>query len=158
MLSRRHFLLATACAAVPLRAIAADNSARDFVAAIYATYKGKDSKGVILDNARTVRRYFEPSLAALMIKDQDAAARRGEVGALDGDPFIDAQDWEIENVAIAVSESAPGKASATVTFTNLGKPTTIVLDLVKIKTDWRIRDITWRRGDKNDSLRALFLQ
>ena len=156
MLSRRRLLLAAACAAVPLRAFAADNSARDFVAAIYATYKGKDSKGIVLDKPATIRRYFEPSLAALMINDRAAAARRGETGALDGDPFIDAQDWEINDVAIAVSESAPGKASATVTFTNLGKPATITLDLVKIKTGWRIREITWRRDGKNDSLRALF--
>ena len=32
-------------------------------------------------------------LAALIIKDRKDA--RGEVGKLDFDPFIDAQDWEI---------------------------------------------------------------
>jgi hypothetical protein len=40
-----------------------------------------------------VRRYCEPELAALIIKDRKDA--RGEVGKLDFDPFIDAQDWEI---------------------------------------------------------------
>ncbi len=64
MLTRRHLLLGAASAALTAPASAADTSARDFVTAIYATYKGKNTKGIILDNARTIRRYFEPSLAA----------------------------------------------------------------------------------------------
>ena len=156
MLSRRSLLLGAAGALLALPVSAADQSARAFVTAIDATYKGKDSKGIVLDNARTIRRYFEPSLAALIIKDQNAAAKRGEVGALDGDPFIDAQDWDIKDVDIAVAETAPGKASATVKFIIFDKPKTVVLDLVKIKAEWRIREITWRRDGKDDSLRALF--
>jgi hypothetical protein len=158
MLSRRLLLLGAAGAVLAAPVFAADTSARDFVTAIYATYKGKDSKGVILDNARTIRRYFEPSLAALMIKDQNAAAKRGEVGNLDGDPFIDAQDWEIAAFDIAVEERAPGKASATVKFANSGTPKTVVLDLVKLKNGWRIGEITWRRKDKNETLREIFRQ
>ncbi len=158
MLSRRHLLLGVASAALTAPASAADTSARNFVAAIYATYKGKNTKGIILDNARTIRHYFEPSLAALMIKDQDEAAKRGEVGALDGDPFIDAQDWEIAAFDIAVEETMPGKARATVKFTNVGTPKTVVLDLVKLKNGWRIGEITWRRKDKNETLREIFGQ
>ncbi len=158
MLSRRHLLLGAAGALLTFPVFAADQSARDFVMAIYATYKGKDSKGIILDNARTIRRYFEPTLAALIIEDQNAAAKRGEVGALDGDPFIDAQDWEIAAFDIAVEERAPGKARATVKFTNSGTPKTVVLDLVKLKNGWRIGEIAWRRKDKNKTLREIFRQ
>jgi Protein of unknown function (DUF3828) len=99
----------------------------------------------------------EPSLAALMIKDQKAAAKRGEVGTLDFDPFVDAQEWEISEFDIAVSETAPGKASATVKFTNLGKPTIVSLDLVAIKNEWRIRDITWQIDGKSQTLRGLYV-
>jgi hypothetical protein len=60
------------------------------VTAIYNAYKGKDAKGVPLDNERIIRRYFEPTLASAMAKDQKAAARRNEVGLLDFDPFLDA--------------------------------------------------------------------
>jgi hypothetical protein len=158
MINRRNLFFAAAGALLALPVAAADQSARDFVMAIYATYKGKDSKGIILDNARTIRRYFEPTLAALIIKDQAAAAKRGDVGALDGDPFIDAQDWEIAACDIAVAERAPGKAIATVKFTNSGTPKTVVLDLVKLKSGWRIGEITWRRKDKNETLRAIFRQ
>lgn len=155
MLTRRHWLLAAA-AFTSMPAWAADPAAQAFVTQIYDAYKGKDSKGQPLDSAGAIRRYFEPSLAALMIKDMDEAAKRSEVGALDGDPFIDAQDWEIDAFDIVVSDVAPNKARATVKFSNLGAPRTVELDLIKIKSDWRIRDITWTRDGKRATLRALF--
>jgi len=138
-------------------AYAADPSAKAFVEGIYAAYKGKDAKGHPLDDERAIRRYFEPSLAALMVKDQKIAAKRGEVGLLDFDPFIDAQDWEISDFDIAVDDSAPGKATATVKFTNF-KPVTVQLDLIKVKNEWRIADITWLRDGKAASLRKIYVR
>jgi hypothetical protein len=61
-------------------AFAADPGAAAFVTAIYNAYKGKDAKGVPLDNEHNIGRYFEPALATAMAKDQKAAARRNEVG------------------------------------------------------------------------------
>jgi len=156
MLTRRNLTLGVASAVIAMPARAGDASALAFVTGIYNAYKGKDSKGHPLDGERAIRRYFEPSLAALMVKDQKIAARRGEVGLLDGDPFIDAQDWDISNLDITVSDAAPGEANATVKFTNLGKPATVMLDLVKIKNDWRIRDITWLRDGKPETLRGIY--
>jgi hypothetical protein len=89
-----------------------------------------------------VRRYFAPDMARLIIKDKAA----GEVGTLGSDPFIDAQDWEISAVDVTVRDIAAGKARATVAFTSLGRPTTVVLDLVKLRQGWRISDIAWDRG------------
>jgi hypothetical protein len=149
-------LCAGPCALQVWPAIAADASALAFLMTIYDAYKGKDSKGVALDNSRTIRRYFEPSLAALINKDRAIAARRGDVGLLDGDPFIDAQDWDIASFDIATRDTAPGKASATVKFTNLGKPRTVAIDLVKIKNDWRISDINWPRDEAPTTLRGLY--
>jgi hypothetical protein len=74
------------------------------------------------------------------------------------DPFIDSQDWEISNFDIAVDDGAPGKATATIKFTNFDKPATVRLDLVKAKNDWRIADITWLRDGKADSLRKIYGQ
>ena len=156
MLTRRHLMLAAASAAVAAPVLAADASARAFVTAIYDAYKGKNAKGHPLDGERAIKRYFEPSLTALIIKDRNEAAKRKEVGALDGDPFIDAQDWEIAAFDIAVAESAPGKAKATVKFSNAGVAKTTVLDLVKSKNDWRIADITWQREGKSETLRGIF--
>src|SRR5437016_4097954 len=151
MIARRYLLSAIcACTALSVvRAHAADVSAKSFVEAIYAAYIGKDSKGVSLDSNAAVRRYFEPKLAALIIKDRREA--RGEVGKLGSDPFIDAQDWEIDSVDVAVRDAGSDKASATVSFKSLGDQRTIVLDLVKLKAGWRIADIT---SDRKETLRG----
>jgi Protein of unknown function (DUF3828) len=134
MLTRRNIVLCTTCAMLAAPARAADAAALAFVTAIYDAYKGKGAHGVPIDNEGALRRYFEPSLAASIRKDQKDAARRNEPPQLDGDPFVDAQDWEIASFDIAVSDTAPGKASATVNFTNQGERT-VVLELVKIKND-----------------------
>jgi Protein of unknown function (DUF3828) len=104
-----------------------------------------------------IRRYFEPSLATLMIKDRKRAAKRGEVGTLDFDPFVNAQDWQIPAFDIAISDAASGRAIATVKFSNQGKPAVVSLDLVTIKNEWRIRDITWEIDGKPQTLRGLYV-
>lgn len=160
MPSRRTVLLSGAFLSVVLVAgasplAAADPSAHDFVKAIYDTYLGKDSHGLPLDSDAKVRRYFEPSLAAVILQDRKKAARRGEVGTLDFDPFVDAQDWEISDLAIAVEDSGPGKARATVKFKNVDKPSVVTLDLVKIAKAWKIGNVTWQPHEQPNNLRAL---
>ena len=156
MLTRRSILLATAGAAFAAAARSDDASARAFVTAIYDTYRGKNAKGIALDNERTIRRYFEPSLAALIIKDQKDAARHKEAPALDGDPFVDAQDWDIADVDIALADTAADKVTATVKFRNGDQPTTVVLALTKARGEWRIGDITWQHDGKPETLRGLY--
>ncbi len=132
-------------------AAAQEASAQAFVEAIYKPYLNKNFKGVPYSTAASLRGYFEPKLANAMLKDMTAAAKRKEVGTLDGDPFIDAQDWEISNLAIGVKTTGD-KANANVSFTNLGQPKSISLDLVKTRAGWRIADIVAPSG----SLRQLF--
>ena len=160
MLNRRDALLlgmlAATLAGVP--AVAADSSARAFLIAIYNAYKGKNGNGIPLDSEATIKRYFEPSLAALIFKDQKDAETRGDAPTLDGDPFIDAQDWEISAFDITVSETAPNKATGTVKFQNVDQPVTVILELVKLREGWRIADITWQRDNESSTLRGLFVQ
>ena len=155
MIARRNLLVAfwIVPALACVGAMAADPSATSFVEAIYAPYQAKDGKGPSLDSDAALKRYFEPRLAALIINDRNKAA--GELPTLDMDPFIDAQDWDISAVNVAVRDTGAGKASATVSFKNLGKPTTVVLDLVKLRGEWRIADIKWGR---KQTLRALFIK
>jgi Protein of unknown function (DUF3828) len=155
VLTRRHFLFASTLTVVGAPAALADPAAKAFLQKIYAAYQGKSSKGIRLDGDAVLRRYFEPALAALMIKDRKDAAKRGDVPGLDGDPFINAQDWEIGPVDIVVRDIAPDKASGTVKFTNLKVPTTVIYDLVKLKDGWRIADITW---DGKDTLRGIYVK
>jgi len=165
MPTRRKILFAIAGAAFASAAhaepalTADDAAALAFVKAIYEPYTKPGTDGSLIDSHKKLRRYFEPTLAEAMNKDQEYAAKHHEVGDLDFDPFIDAQDWEFKKFDVALKDTAPGKITATVTFTNLKEPTTIVLDLVKIKNDWRIYDITWQRDKNPDSpktLRELF--
>jgi hypothetical protein len=88
-----------------------------------------------------------------MVKDFAAAHKAGEVPMLNGDPFIDAQDWEISSVKTAVKSTGASTAVATVAFVQFMEPRTVTLDLVTTPDGWRIVDIRWARGD---SLRALY--
>jgi len=146
-------LLAAGLAGTPLGA-AAEETPERFLRELYNHYIGDASKGAVgirLDSHKKIRRYFTPELATLILKDQDEAAKRGEVPNLDGDPFVDAQDWKIAAFDIAVERQAPDKATATVRFSNLGKATTVRLDLVQLKEGWRIDEIYW----PEDSLRGV---
>jgi hypothetical protein len=137
----------------------ADPAAQAFLEKIYAAYKGKKSKGIPLDSEAMLRRYFEPSLVALIIKDEKEAAKRGDIPELDGDPFLDAQDWEIGPVTVTVTDTAPDRASGTAKFENFKTPKTVTYDLVKLKQGWRIADITWQREDgTTDTLRGLYVK
>ena len=107
----RRRLRSFRCRRRPGTARADDATALAFVRAIYAPYKGKNTNGVTLDTDADLRRYFEPSLVALISKDRKDAVRRHEVPTLDGDPFIDAQDWDISNFDIAVSDAGNGNAT-----------------------------------------------
>ena len=157
MLTRRSLTFGAACAGLAVPAFAGDASATAFITAIYNSYKGKDAKGVRLDREQNIRRYFEPKLATLMANDRKQAARRNEVGSLDFDPFLDAQDWDVTAFDIVVSDEAAGKAQATVKFINQGQSMTVVLDLVQVKNAWRIYDITWSRGGETETLRKIFV-
>jgi hypothetical protein len=164
MPTRRQFLgsfqvlVGAACVAAARPAEAADTSAHDFVAAIYDTYVGKAGNGIALDTDQAVQRYFEPALAALIRKDQTDAERRNEVATLDFDPFVDAQDWDIAAFTVAITDAGPGKAKATVKFNNSGKPSTVVLDLVKLGNAWKISDISWQPHEEPHTLRGLYAQ
>lgn len=144
------FVLAAALGAAGV-SVAAETSAKDFVTKIYAAYKGKDAPGAIGTADEDLMAIFEPSLAKLIAKDGEEAEKKGEAPKLDGDPFVAAQEWDIESFDIDVRDAGKDKATATVSFKNIGMPTTVTLDLVKLAVGWRVNDIRWRDG----SLRGL---
>jgi hypothetical protein len=133
-------------------AAAQDVSAKAFVEAIYKPYLNKKFKGIDYSKPATLRRYFEPVLANAIIADMKSAGKRNEVPTLDGDPFIDAQDWEIDNLAVEVKAAGARKAVATVKYTNIREPKVVTLDLVNTRSGWRIAEMNAPSG----SLRKLF--
>ena len=144
-----------ALAALPAFAAGRNAPAKAFLDSIYGHYVGSSAgaaKGIPLANAKAVRDYFTAGLASLIIEDRAAAGKRGEPAALDGDPFVGRQDWDISNLAIDVKDTGAFKALGTVTFMDGGKPGKIVLELLRSGDNWRIADIEWESG----SLRALY--
>jgi len=129
-----------------LRARRADPAAQAFVEAIYKQYRNSDAPGVDTGSDDSLKRYFEPGLAALLLKDVEEANRKDEVPKLDGDPFVDAQDWRITDVKIALADTAKDRILATVNFNNFKQPKTVKLDLIKIGGAWKIYDIVWPEG------------
>jgi hypothetical protein len=126
----------------------AQTTPQAFLEAIYRPYLAHDFKG---QSYTQVNRFFAPDLARAIEHDVRDAQRRMEVPALDGDPFIDAQDWEISKLSISAKVDGT-KATALVGFENLGKPVSLTLDLIQTPVGWRIANIEAPSG----SLRALY--
>jgi hypothetical protein len=131
---------------------AQDAALKRFVDGIYANYRSPNSPGTRINSKALLARYFTPALAALIDRDAQQAKAKDEPPQLNGDPFIDAQDWDIDKLTVDLNESGKERATASVKFANFGEAREVRLDLVKTASGWRIDDIHWRDG----SLRALY--
>lgn len=129
-------------------ALAQAATAQAFVEALYRPYLTKGFSGQPYDQTA---RFFVPALAQAMDRDYREAKRRNEVPTLNGDPFIDAQDWEISKLSINVTTNGD-TATAQVSFQNLGKAKRVILELAKTPVGWRIAEIKAPSG----SLKALY--
>ncbi len=145
----RRALLAALCVTVPFPLHSqTPTSAEAFLRDLYAPYLTGANQG---QNYWNLERYFASDLARLMDAEARDAQRRNEVPRLDGDPFVDAQEWDVKNFNLSVKTDG-SNATAIVTFDNYGKAKRITLDLVLTPTGWRISDIKAPSG----SLRALY--
>ncbi len=126
----------------------AQQSAQAFLDGLYAPYRTRGFRGQPYTQAE---RFFEPTLAAAMRRDAELARKNGVPPTLDGDPFVDAQDWEIANLSVRVA-AAGEQATGMVSFTNSRQKKTLAVELVQTKDGWRIADIAGAHG----SLRALY--
>ncbi len=127
-------------------AASADEGAKQFLDAIYAPYVSKNGRGT--DYGGKEDRFFTPELAALLVKDSEEAGE--EIGRIDADIFIDAQDWV--NLTAKIQLRSDGKTvdSAYVTLSNTGMTKRIYYALKQLPSGWRIADIRWE--GRRDSL------
>jgi hypothetical protein len=154
VIMRRLWLAAlTAASLLMLPAQAQSPDAKTFVENIYKRYLGKNTPSVDLSTREGLELYFTPSLADLIDKDAKEAEKLQEAPLLNGDPFVDGQDWEITDPVIAVQAQDNGRgATASATFKNFGKTVTVRLALLLTPKGWRIDDVFWSEGN----LRALY--
>jgi len=112
-------------------------TAKTFVAGLYSAYQRQPGPDYL---GKQMAEVFAPDLIAL-IKREAASVPKGDVGALDGDPICDCQDWQITKVEVTVSASRPGAAVADVHFQNAGEPRQVRLDLAAVQGRWRVGDV-----------------
>jgi hypothetical protein len=134
--------------ALPGLASAQQPTPQAFLQAIYEPYLQRDYKGQPYWEAA---RFFAPDLARAMDRDMRLAKQRRQPPTLDGDPFVDAQEWQLSDLVVRASGSGDS-ATGVVTFANFGKPKRVAIDLVKTAPGWRIADIAGSSG----SLRMLY--
>ena len=148
-LSRRFVMGAGLVAAlIGTDASAQTETAQAFVDSLYRPYLTKGFQGQPYDQTA---RFFTPALAQAMDRDYREASRRNEAPTLNGDPLVDAQDWEISNLSIDVKDNGDS-ATARVSFQNFGEAKRVVLELAKTPAGWRIAEIKMPSG----SLKALY--
>lgn len=123
-----------------------------FVENIYKSYVGKNAPAADLSTREALDRYFTPSLAELIDKDAVEAEKQQEAPLLNGDPFVDAQDWEIAEPSVTIQDFSGERATATATFKNFGKTVSVRLALVLTPKGWRVDDVFWSEGN----LRGLY--
>jgi hypothetical protein len=140
-------------AAVPSAAFAQDPALKRFLDEIYAPYSKPNSPGTSIDTRAKLDRYFTPALARLIDRDAQRAKMKNEPPDLNGDPFIDAQDWEITDLETEIQPRGKNRVLAIVSYKNSGENRQVRLDVVKTVAGWRIDNIHWWR---DGSLRDLY--
>jgi hypothetical protein len=138
----------------PSSSAPAGQSADAFLHSIYDRYIRSQAPLIDYTKERELQRYFEPSLAKIIADDSARAAKKGDVGTLEGDPFIDAQDWNIRSFDIQVTPVDADRANAVVKFDNIGKAKLLRVQLIRISGAWKIHDIDY--GGEEGTLRGLF--
>lgn len=99
------------------------------------------------------------SVALQELYDQDEANTPiGEMGALGFDPYVNGQDFDIDDFEIVETDVSGDVATAEVYFTNFGQPTELIYDLVFEDNGWRIDDVTSITPGMEYRLSEIFLE
>jgi Protein of unknown function (DUF3828) len=134
--TRRAFLViaAAAAAATTVPAFAQADDALAFVRSLYKL------KALWSDVEANRLQYLTPDFAAL-IDENDKYSSEPDY-AVDYDPLVQAQDWDVlKNFKLTLENAAGAKATVRASFVNLDQPVTVRLDLVKTADGWRVSDI-----------------
>lgn len=89
---------------------------------------------------------YSQKLKALFEADRERTPE-GEIGAIDFDPFVNAQDYDLSNLDIGEPEITDNLATSTVRFENLGEKNTLVISMVKEADGWKVDDVQSTEGE-----------
>lgn len=124
--------------AATLPALAFDTP-RALIEAVYAPYLSDQ----IPDDESAWR---SAGLNALYKADEDRTPE-GEMGALDFDPYVDGQDFQLADLVIDEPAIEGDKATVKVTFTNMGEPREMLYSLVLEADGWKVDDLESLSGE-----------
>ncbi len=94
-------------------------------------------------NRAALDKFFAPPLAALIWKD--AQSSKKEPGAINGDPLLDAQDYDPKDLVIHPAQITGEHATVEMTFTNYGEKKKIIFSLFSPGSTWLISDIRYAK-------------
>ncbi len=115
----------------------------DLIDGIYKQYLDPQAKfTAIEDNPAILTNELNKLFA-----DYNARSSSDEVGALDFDPVISAQDYALKDLSITSEEVSGDKATIVVEFTNFDYGTELTYSLLKEGGTWRIDDIASNNPD-----------
>ena len=99
--------------------------------------------------------FFSSRLQGLYEHDSEITPE-GEMGAIEFDPFIAGQDFDLTDFAIDTPVIADDTATADVSFNNFDTPVTLSYDLVWEDDSWKIDDVISTDADNPYSLSEIF--
>ena len=138
-LLRAALLAASSLLAMP--AFAQGMEPADVVREIYNRYLD-NGDGTSVDDVPLSRR-IAPYVKAAQ-GDEDG------VGALDFDPFVNGQDYDVTAAEVEETERSDADATVVAHLTNFGQPQDVEYYFVRESGTWRIDDISW--GEEGTSL------
>ena len=99
----------------------------------------------------------EDLLSLFTAVEARAEAAPDEVVGLDGDPFYDAQDWDVSELQISspAKTTDPSLAHVMVRFKNFGEDRSLDYTLKQTDAGWRIDDIAYDHGEDGYTLRDM---
>jgi hypothetical protein len=146
--TRRQFVAGVSAlgivAALPRRALAADDAAVDFAKSLYAL-PGLWSD-VTADDA-SMAKYLDKNLSALVTAN---LAKTDVESALDYDPLVQAQDYDDVKATFTVESETDTAATIDAHVNNYGEDSVVTLDLTKSGAGWRLSNI--RTDEESPSL------
>lgn len=111
--------------------------AKAFVTGLYAAYGKEPGPDYI---GRQAKQVWSPAMLKLLQREAESTPE-DEVGALDGDPICNCQDYDAISADVRVTGTGPTSARADVFLFNLGRRQLVSLDLVLIGRRWRVDDV-----------------
>jgi hypothetical protein len=101
----------------------------------------------------TLKKYFAPALADLLVKDAACQMKSQGICNLDFDLLFDSQDPRVTD--LDVSTTSPGKVSVVYKDPVDDKATRIDFDVARVSGAWKITDVIYNRPEQVSLKRVL---